>query len=215
MSQDPEKWASRLPENEWAFHKVPDSELRNCAAWELSRLAGAKGRPWLDLSQEEKRLNNAENVSTFQQVPPWYGDFLKNFLLKVPQMEQPLPVEVVSFVLDYREAEPALIKSFRNWLRNSENRKKWYVAASLPPHRPRSRAILAGIVVFRAANAGLSRAQAIKVTGPLWKAWKLDLSEAGILSAPHWSRALARIKTLRAKVMAEAARLSCQFGEGA
>lgn len=184
------KTSGALPEAEWAFHKVPQCELRYCAEWELSRLCGRKQQPWLKLTDAAKQRFVFQEQGSFQEVPIDIGHSLKRCLKKSAPA-----VQVITFIVDFRENESALLEIFRFWFKSSPHRKKCQKKSATLNGRWRS--LLAKIVVLRATEAGFSRAAAKEKTLALWKKWQLNDATSGILSAPHWSRALREAKALR------------------
>ena len=183
-----------LPESEWAFHKVKESELRLCAVWELARLQGAKRKPWLDLTEEEK--------AKFASASEW-GLFDAQDAVANPALNLPLTLceqdesilQPVTFYINPRASDAVLLKDFRRWLRTSPQRMRRLKRPK--PTKNRWRSLLARIVILRAADAGLTRNAAIERTSALWSAWTTKGVQEGLTSAPHWSRALGQAKALR------------------
>lgn len=184
--------AASFPEAEWAFHKVPQGELRLCAEWELARVGGKQQKPWLQVTGAEKERLRLQllRYGALQELPLEFGGRLPKSL-GGPKGG----IYVTAFVVDVTETEGTLVENFRHWLRTSPNRKKWRKKA--PNLNPRWRSLLAKIVVLRANEAGLTREAAIERTAELWKKWTFDQATEGFLSPPHWSRALREAKALR------------------
>lgn len=187
MNKSKNKTSIEFPEDEWAFHKVPKKELRYCAQWELARLCGKEQKPWRKLTDTAKRRFTFRDQASLHEVDAALGRFLEQWLKrKVPA------VKVITLLVDFREDSYVLLELFKHWLESSPHRKRFRMNS---PSRWHS--LLARIVVVRATEAGLSREEAKAKTADLWKNWKLDNATEGILSAPHWSRALREARTLR------------------
>jgi len=172
-----------LPEVEWAFHLVPGDQLKYCALWEIERHCGGNLQPWLALTEDQRRRN----------ILSVKGDSFREVLPSAPVELGDLftEKEVVRFLIDLHEKRNVLVRQFERWL---DSRR-----TNTERHKPRPpachwKSFLADLVIYRATAAGLQRKPAQDATAPLWKAWKLDNATSGILSAPHWSRALKRAK---------------------
>lgn len=190
-SQQQKPALEALPFSEWAFHKLRrKSELPYCALWELARLQGVKQKPWLELPEDAK----AEFISAEH-----WG------LLEIPDKvgyidgDPASTTKAITFLVDFGESINNLLEAFRRWLRSSPHRKgrqkRRQKISKLPQKKWRS--LLARIVILRATEARMTRAAAIKHTSDLWAAWTTKGVEAGLTSAPHWSRALSEAKALR------------------
>jgi hypothetical protein len=182
-----------LLEAEWAFHKVPQKELRCCAEWELARLCGKQQEPWLKLTKakKERLLRIITTQTGLHEVP---SAFIPLFKEEIPNKYTP-GMELITLLVDFSESDASLVKSFRNWLRSSKTRKKWRKKSGV--RNTRWRGLLAKIVVLRTHEAGLTRKAAQEETAELWRHWQLDKASAGFLSPEHWSRALSEAKALR------------------
>ena len=179
--------SATFSEYEWAFHKVKKNELRYCAQWELARLCGKKEKPWLKLTKAAKRRFIYSDQGSLKELDAAAGEVLR------PWLKISLPaVKMITLVVDFREDQSVLLKLFENWLESSPYRKRFQRDSA-----NRWRSLLSKIVILRAAEAGLSRKAAIQKTAELWRQWKLNGATEGILSAPHWSRALREAKALR------------------
>lgn len=186
-----------LPENEWAFHKVPKVELRYCAKWELTRLCGKKQKPWLQLTDKAKARVILQEHTSLQEIPASVGHVLVTSTLRHFFGKEYSALKVVTYLVDFRESESRLLETFRRWLKSSPHRKKWQRQPKPPSDRGRN--LLMKIVILRATDAGLTREAAISHTSELWEKWNLKHATTGILSAPHWSRALRLAKKMREK----------------
>jgi hypothetical protein len=165
-----------------------------CAEWELARLCGKKQKPWLKLTEGDKKPLRRLIVRQggLQELPMDYACSLP--VLGLIKRNRP-GLELVVLVVDFAESEAALVASFRHWLRSSPSRKEWRKNAATLNARWRS--LLAKVVVLRATEANLKRKAAIEKTAELWRHWQWDHAAAGLLSASHWSRALREAKALR------------------
>jgi hypothetical protein len=202
--------ANLLPESEWAWHKLKDSEIPDAGRWELDRHRGHNLSPYLE--------------SEWHQLHSMLRDWKKRraaFFAGPLRVRRRIPEELKGgpnwhygeFGLLLERTVDEIIASFRKWLVSKMGKK-------LRRNRPSKskiywRSVLVDIAIFRADEATYTRPQAISLMRPMLKAFGLwskqpptkPLNKAtilkswpepqGKLSRPHWSRSLARARQLK------------------
>jgi hypothetical protein len=202
-----------LHETEWAFHTLKrKDELPYCALWELARLRGSKQKPWLKLAKKAKAQFIASEQQVLQEIPPTVGPVLTHSLLGHWFGKEHAEKKAITFLVDVSAGKGKLIEAFTHWLDSTPYRRKWRKKPK--PTKARWRSLLSKIVVLRTHEAGLTWSDAINATAELWKAWKLADATQGLLSQPHWNRALCEAKALREPIL-EMIIVDLLFAEGA
>ena len=200
----------QLPESEWAFHRIPDTEIAAAAHWERMRHQGDTqyflhqrwfdlSKPWLDQPEADKQILSINTYSAFTELP-LTADILRILSTKT---RANLHWHLGLFSVNLNASDAELVSNFRVWLKSRRaqlgpprqlpNEPERFPASRLP-----FKMWLTDIACWRAVKSGLSRADAVRLLRPLRTAWYGESKETvqSRFTSRHWNKNLMRAKRL-------------------